>query len=290
MSTRVAFVAVCLALLAGCNDKSDELQKQLSQAQNEQASARQLLGERDKYIEEVMTSVNDIYKDLEQSRVKEGRLLKQSKGAEWNAQAENVDTKQKLLADLSDIGSTLKENRKRIGDLQARMRKFNLRIASLDSLVSNLKSSLQEREASIAMLETKVQGLEASVAEKTKVIQDREIMIDDQQRKINTAFYVIGTRDELKKKGIIADEGGFLWGLLGSTTVMAGDVDPAAFTPIDKTKDQTIHVQGKIEEILPRRTDSAFSMAEAKDQNVSDLTIVSPDKFWRNNYLVIVTD
>ncbi len=290
MSTRVIVVAVLIALVAGCNDKSDELQKQLAQAQNDQASAHQLLSERDKYIEEVMASVNGIYKDLEESRVKEGRLLKQSKGAEWNAQAANLDTRQKLLSDLSDIGSVLKENRKRIGSLQARMKKFNMQIASLDSLVANLRSSLQEREQSIAMLETKVQGLETSVAEKTKVIQDHELTIDDQQHKLNTAFYVVGTRDELKKKGIITDEGGFLWGLLGSTTIMANDVDPTEFTPIDKTKDQTIHVKGKIEEILPRRKDSAFATAETDGDNSSDLTIMSPDKFWQSNYLVIVVD
>ncbi len=290
MSTRVVLVAVCVALLAGCNDKSEELQKQLSQAQNDQASSRQLLSERDKYIEEVMASVNDIYKDLEQSRVKEGRLMKENKGAEWNAQTENVDTKQKLLSDINDIGSVLKENRKRIATLQSRMRKFNVQIASLDSLVSNLKTSLQEREQSIAMLQTQVQGLEASVAEKTKTIQDREMTIDDQQRQMNTAYYVVGTRDELKKKGIITDEGGFLWGLLGSTTVMSGDVNPSEFTAIDKTKDQTIHVPGKIEDILPHRTDAAFSTAEKADENVSDITIKQPDKFWASRYLVVVTD
>ncbi len=289
MSTRVVFAAICVALLVGCNDKSDELQKQLAQSQNDQASTKQLLSERDKYIEEVMAAVNDVYKDLEQTRVKEGRLMKESKGAEWNAQTANIDTRQKLLSDIGDIGSVLKENRKRIGALQARMRTMNLRIASLDTLVANLKTTIQEREQSIAQLETRVQGLEASVADKTKTIQDREMTIDDQQRKLNTAFYVVGTRDELKKKGIITDEGGFLWGLLGSTTIMSGSVDPSEFTPIDKTKDQTIHVQGKIDEILPRRTDALFATA-AKDDNSSDLTIVSPDKFWQSNYLVIVTD
>lgn len=289
MTARIAFAIVCITLVMGCNDKSDELQKQLVQAQSDEASSKQLLTERDKYIEDVMAAINDAYKDLEQSRVKEGRLLKQSQGAEWNAQTANIDTRQKLLTDIGDIGSALKENRKRIAALQVRMRKDRFQIASLDSLVSNLKTSLQEREASIAQLQTKVQGLEASVAEQTKTIQDREMTIDDQQRKLNTAFYVIGTRSELKKKGIITDEGGFLWGLLGSTTVLSRDVDPTEFSTLDKSKEQTIHVPGKIEEILPHRNQTVFAMAE-KDDNSSDLTIMSPDRFWRTNYLVIVTD
>ena len=60
-----------------------------------------------------------------------------------------------------------------------------------------------------------------------------------------------GTKEELKKKGIITDEGGFLWGLLGSTTIMSSGVDQSVFTPLDKNIDQTLHVPGTIDEILP---------------------------------------
>ena len=247
MKTRVvAFAAVCVALVMGCNDKSDELQKQLAQAQSDEAASKQLLTERDKYIEDVMAAINDVYKDIEQARIKEGRLLKESNGSEWNAQTASVDTRQKLLSDIGGIGSALKENRRKIGSLQLNVQKSRYRIAGLDSLIENLKTSLKERETSIADLQTKVQGLEASVADQRKTIEEREMTIDDQQRKLNTAFYVVGTRDELKKKGIITDEGGFLWGLLGSTTVIANDVDPSKFSTLDKTRDQTIHVQGKI--------------------------------------------
>ncbi len=289
MSYRIVFVAACVALLMGCSNNTDDLQRQLAQAQSDQAAQKQLLSERDKYIEEVMAAVNDVYKDLEQSRVKEGRLLKQSKGSEWNAQNANIDTRQKLLSDIGDIGTVLKENRKRITALQVGMKKMKIQINSLDTLIANLKTTIQEREESIAQLQTQVQGLQATVADKTKMIQDREMTIDDQQRQINTAFYITGTRDELKKKGIITDEGGFLWGLLGSTTVIGNDIDTNEFTAIDKSKDQTIHVQGKIDEILPHRKESAFATAQ-KDDNSSDLTIVKPDKFWQDKYLVIVTD
>ena len=66
----VAFAAVCFALMVGCNDKTDELQKQLAQAQSDQAASKQLLTERDKYIEDVMAAINDLYKDIEQARIK----------------------------------------------------------------------------------------------------------------------------------------------------------------------------------------------------------------------------
>lgn len=291
MKPNMMLAALCVVIVAGCSnrDKEEELQKQLSERQNDRVSMQQIIAEKDKYVEEVIQAVNDVYKDLEIARVKEGRLKQRAGGTEPSAGSVTLDSRAKLLQDISEIGTNLKENRKRIGDLQSRVKTYHLRIASLDTLVTTLRTSLEERERSIAELQTHVQGLEATLAEKTKALQENENIINDQERKLNTAFYVVGTRDELKKKGIITDEGGFLWGLLGSTTIMASGFDPTEFTPIDRTKDQTIHVQGKIEEILPRRHGEYFATA-AGNENSSDLKIVQPNQFWQDRYLVIVVD
>jgi predicted nucleic acid-binding Zn-ribbon protein len=291
MKTWLALTAICAVLITGCSnkEKEEQLQQQLTKAQSEQAALQQSITERDKYFEDVVRAVNDVYADLESARAKEAQLVERTGGTEGPAQITNADTRQKLLKSIEEIGSGLKENRKKITDLQSRMKKFRGEIAGLNTLIDNLKNSLQEREQSIAKLETRVQGLEATVAEKAKVIEEKEGVIGDQQKKMNTGFYVAGTRKELKEKGIISDEGGFLWGLLGSTTVMASGVDRSLFTAIDKTKDQLITVAGKIKEILPRRSEDLFTMAQPA-ANKSDLTIVHPEKFWQDNYLVIVLD
>ena len=285
MNTRYALVVALTAVLIGCNGKEDELQKQLSQVQSERTSLQQTITDRDKTIDEVMQSVNQVYADLEQARMKEGKLKKQS-DVEGPTALANVDTKDRMLQEIGDIGANLKSSRQRLAALQSKVKKFNGQIAGLTTMVDNLNKSLQEREQSIAQLEAKVQGLESTVAENTRVISEKDATIDSQTKTINTVFYIVGTKDELKKKGIITDEGGFLWGLLGSTTIMSGNVDQTNFTPLDKTKDQTIHVDGKIEEILPRRNADLF----ATDESGSQLTITHPDKFWADNYLVIIKD
>jgi hypothetical protein len=173
--------------------------------------------------------------------------------------------------------------------LQSKAKKAFGEIAGLNELIENMKKSLQDREQSIALLETRVKGLESEVQEKSQVIAVKDVTIDQQQRKINTAYYVVGTRRELKEKGIITDEGGFLWGLLGSTTILSTSFDPMLFSAIDKTKDEVIHVGGEIDEILPRRSEDSFAIAQP-DKNTSDLSIVSPGRFWQDNYLVIVID
>ena len=290
MKTRLAAIALCTLLVFGCNNKQEELQKQLTDAQNARTSLQQDISDRDAYFEEVMKSVNDVYASLEKARIKEGQIKKNAPGPEGPPQYTNAQSREKLIANINEIGSSLQDNRKKIAALESRMRQFKGQIAGLNTLVDNLKASIVEREQSITQLQAKVEGLQATMAEKTKLIEQKDAVISDQQKTLTTGFYVVGTRDELRKKGIITDEGGFLWGLLGSTTVMSSGVDQSNFTPIDKNKDETIKINGRIEEILPRRSADFFAAKQNTEGNASELTITSPGRFWQENYLVIVTD
>ncbi|MBI5473056.1 MAG: hypothetical protein HY961_12000, partial [Ignavibacteriae bacterium] len=244
------------------------------------------LQERDQYIDDVMRSINEVYASLEEARTKEGKLTKGA-GSEGPITFRNATSREAMVNNINEIGTTLKENRKRIVGLQQSIRKYNGKIKSLNDMVENLQHSLEEREQAIASFESRVQGLEADVATKTQTITEREAVISDQLKTINTAFYVIGTRDELEQKGIITDEGGFL-GFIGSTTIMASGIDQSAFTPIDRTSAQTIEVKGEIDEILPPRKETFYTRTENSDQ--SQLSITQPERFWQDKYLVIVVD
>jgi predicted nucleic acid-binding Zn-ribbon protein len=290
MKTVLSAVVFCALLLGGCADKEKEeaLQKQIVQVQSDKESVQKLLAERDLYLEGVMKEINDIYTDLEKARAKEGTLTRRAQGAEATKQTASLDSRKQLLDNIADIGLALKDNRKRIGDLQSKVRALGHQIAGLDTLISNLKNTLAEREQAIALLQVRVQGLEQTVAEKTATIAERDNQLNEQKRKMNTVFYVTGSREELEQKGIITEEGGFLWGLLGSTTVVASSIDPSAFTALDRSKEQTIRVDGKIADILPHRKTDSFQTV--KDDKGSDLKILEPDKFWKDHYLVVVLD
>ena len=288
MRAGIVVAALCTMLVLGCSNKEEELQNQIAQLKAEQSTLQTNLNERDKYFDEIMKAVNDVYADLEAARAKEAKLVERT-GTEGPVQIANAETRQKLLQNIADIGVSLKENRKRIAGLQAKMKSYTGEVASLNKLIKNLNETLVEREQSIAMLESRVQGLENTVAEKTKVIAERETTIEQQLRTMNTGYYVAGTSDELESRGIITDEGGFLWGLLGSTTLMASGVDQSLFKQIDKTREETITVQGRIKEILPIRNELFYSTTEPEG-NLSTLKILQPEKFWQDKYLVIIVD
>jgi len=278
-------------VLGGCadNEKERQLQSDLETSRSDRAALRMALDDREQFVEEILKSVNEIYADLETARLKEGKLIPRADDVGETPWVSSPDTRARVLENIGEIGNGLKENRKKIGDLQKRVRAYGGEVANLNALLDKLKASLQEREEAIAQLKLDVQGLEQTIAEQTMLVGERERTIDEQKKQLNTVFYVAGTREELEEKGIITEEGGFLWGLLGSTTTLAGGADLTAFTPADKQAMPTIHVQGKVDDILPRRKADCYAISETPE-GASEIRILEPEKFWQGRPLVVVLD
>jgi outer membrane murein-binding lipoprotein Lpp len=292
MRTTLSAITVCSTLLfAGCVDREKEaqLQTQLEKNQADRTSLQLALDDRNQFVEEILKSVNEVYVDLEKARSKEGKLIPAGSGAAETPWVSSPDARVRVLKNIEEIGTALSDGRKRIGDLQTRVRKYRGEVANLNTLLENLKASLAEREAAIAQLKGQVQGLEQTVAEQTRLVSEKERTIDEQKRELGKVFYVAGTRKELEEKGIITEEGGFLWGLLGSTTAIASGVNDAEFTPLDRYEMRTIHIQGKIDEILPHRRPDYYATAE-RGEGMTEIKVLEPGKFWQGNHLVVVLD
>jgi predicted nucleic acid-binding Zn-ribbon protein len=285
---RTSFIAIMMLLLifAGCGqseleNKNKELQKQLEA--------------KDQYIEEVTAAINEIHNQLENTWAMENKVLQQSSVREGSKPSSHLQVKEQILSRISDIDSILAANRKKLSDLQARLKNAATQYAGLQKMVDDLKSTLEEREKTLADLQARVKSLESEVTEKTRVIAAREATIENQSnqlndraRQMNAVYYVVGKKDDLKKQGIVADEGGVLWGLLGSTTVLAGNFNADLFQKTDKTKEAQIDVPGKIAEIIPKRDAESYSTEETPAGRTI-LKIVKADQFWKVNRVVIVS-
>ncbi|MCX6142393.1 MAG: hypothetical protein NTZ35_04160 [Ignavibacteriales bacterium] len=285
MRTSYIVAIAILLVFTGCNqseleNKNMELQKQLQA--------------KDQYIEEVTSAINEIHNQLESTWAMENKVILQSLVREGAKAPSHLQVKQQILSRISDIDSILAANRKKLSNLQNRLKNAATQYAGLQKMVDDLKATLEEREKTLADLQARVKSLESEVSEKTRVIIAREATIEDQSsqlnertRQMNTVYYVVGKKDELKGQGITTEEGGFLWGLLGSTTVLAGNFNADLFKKMDKTKEAQIDVPGKIAEIIPKRDAGSFSMEETTGGHTL-LKIINSEQFWKVNRLVIV--
>jgi hypothetical protein len=293
----VVELILAVLILVGCEDaKKKELEKDYTDMVTETFLLNKDIASRDQYIDQIMKTVNQIYVDLERAKLKEEGIVRKAKDAEGKPRLTQDQIRQAVLDQLLVVRSNLKENGKKIIDLQQKLNASEIKYASLGELIENLRASVLQREASIASLQTQIGSLEGTVAEKTREIGEKDAVIvakdsaiTGQKDRINTVYYVAGTKDDLRKKGIISEEGGFLWGLLGSTTVISAEADSSEFKPIDFTKNPAIHVEGKVAEILPRRSPGSFQLARM-GTGESYVMIKQPRTFWREKYLVIILD
>ena len=277
-------------IVGGCEkDKTEELQGEISRIHTESSTLQQEIASRDKYIDEIMGAVSKVYSDLEMAKSKESKLIRKTLDAENAGPKTSEEVRKAVLEQIAAIHVNLKDNRRRLAGLQKKLNESEVKYTSLDEMVRNLQETLNQRERSIAVLEASVKGLENTVAENQRVILQKEEVIEGQKHLMNTVYYIIGKEKELEERGIISDEGGILWGMLGSTTILSSGVDPSHFRPFDVTSNQSIRVEGKVKEIIPRRSEEFFSLAHNSDAS-EDLMITRPDKFWQDRYLVIVVD
>lgn len=280
--------ALCILMWAGCNNKG-ELEQQYADLQNKNSQLTQDLATRDQYVDSVTQAITDVYTSLETVRSREGMVIKETSEMESKKNLTSQEVREKLLQQVSLIDSSLRENRQRITDLQSKLHSTKLQYTGLKNMVASLKQSIDEREATINQLEQKIQGLIAEISTKSQMIGQRDSVIELQHSEINRAYYIVGKRRELEDKGIISKQGGFLWGLLGSTTVLTSGLDANTFNAIDKFRNSTIDVDGTIDEIIPKRNETLYTSSEVS-KNQTKLSIAEPQHFWQDKYLVIITN
>lgn len=295
MRRNIWMFTVVALIAAGCGNQEE--------MENRNRTLAAQLAAKDMMIEEVTTTVNEIHNALESAWAMEKNVVSQTALTAEGVPITPAELKERILDRISDMRATLSENRKKVTDLERRLRKDNTQYAALGKMVDDLKLNLEAREKSIAELSMRVEDLEHDVIQKAQLIEAHETTIasnknvmatyestiNDQTKQLNTAYYIAGNRDELKEKGIITDEGGILWGLAGTTTVLASDFDDQQFQPFDKTAGRTIQISGEIEEIVPKRDESSYVQERTENGN-SVLIIVRPEKFWREKLLVVVTE
>jgi hypothetical protein len=107
----------------------------------------------------------------------------------------------------------------------------------------------------------------------------------------NTAYYVIGTKDDLEKQGLIVEEGHKRFVVVGGRSLApARELDPSKFTKIDRVKDRVINLPAGEFEIVSRQNPAYASPFSSKGLKFSGgLRIDQPERFWEpSRFLIIV--
>lgn len=274
------FITAAL-IFSGCGD-----QAKVQELEQQNTTLKQQLASNDSTIHDITLAMNEIHSKLTAILA----TAKTAEGEVAGTESLNLGQLRRTVVDqVSEITSRLSEARRRIAQLEQKLRGAGNEYAGLQKQVEDLKKSLDMQEKTVAELKSRIQTLEAEASQKDQTVAGDKATVESLTRQINTVYYVMGNRTELEQKGVITDEGGFLWGLLGATTVLTTNFDDQAFQAADRRTETTIDVPGKIDELVPKRDASSYSK-EAQENGHTLLRIVRPDYFWKANHLAIVTE
>ena len=141
----------------------------------------------------------------------------------------------------------------------------------------------------IAELETQVTALTDSTR---KLTEANEILADSLRRitsRANTAWYVVGSRDQLVRAGVLTEEGGILG--FGKSLAPSRAMARNVFTRIDRLRDTLIALPEAKEYRIVSRHDPGLVSVTVDRSLGGTLRIKDPERFWSaSGWLIIVYD
>ena len=277
------FLVACVAAfcLTGCNNgKNDSAAQNTAQAD----SLNGIIAQKDSEINDLLGTLNEIEEGFQQISEAE-HLVSLAKDGE------GVNKKQKLKEDIQFIADRMKQNRELIAKLQKQLANGTLKGAQLQKTIEGLQKQLEEKDAQlqtlreeldkkdihIAALDETVNNLNTKTNRLTAESNQKTETINAQDKQIHTAWYVFGTKKELKEQSIIQDG-----------KVMTGNFNKNYFTKVDIRNLSEIKLYSKSAKLLTIHPSSSYSLVRDANKQYT-LHITNSQLFWSTSkYLVVL--
>lgn len=289
------------AVVAGCNTETKQQLATVSHADSLHVDS--LSKVRKDLMDEVMAStqfVTDINRELAKARAlaskQEPQLETSTEMTATNEQRKLIVARiTHLVARLDSVQNRLASTRSHVSQLTKQDSALVAQVAAYEKSIADLQeSAARERtdlQGTIAKQTTEIAALNSKVDTLNTVKVALIDTVGQLTTQKNTAYYVVGTKDELIKKGVLVAEGGKRFVVVGGRNVVpARQLDPSNFSKIDRLSDRNIPLPEGQYQILTRQNVS-FAKAQAqKDGKISGgLTIEEPEQFWATSpFLIIV--
>jgi uncharacterized coiled-coil protein SlyX len=273
---KVLLVGAVFAL-AACGT-SAETERKLAELESANA-------QKDSLMQEVAISsrlISDVNVELAKAKIRNNRLHVSSESPITASNDTLIAKLRYVVARVQQTEGALTESRERIKSLTTLSDSLR---ATLDSTVGNMQTVIASQKTTIDLLTDRVNAL----TEENVALKDS----------LATGYYIIGTRDELKKKGILTEQGGgrvlFILWRTGKTLQPARNLDPRLFTAIDTRQVTQIPLPSARADYRVASLQDLSYVAEEQHDNkytgVPSLTITSPVDFWRTSkFLVIIRE
>jgi len=295
--SQVAIVAVALVVIVLGTISAiyfyNQKQTEVFALQNKNEDLNSVLEERDSVVNELVDAFTQIEENLKFVTEKRKQLSIQ------NQKEGKLDSKQAIIDDISLMNEMLEESSKQIAMLEKKLKNsgfalhsFKKKLAVLNETIENqntqiaeLKTALEDRDFQIAGLNNQLDEMQTEIARQIDTIESKQLEIVQKISELNRAYMAYGTYKELKDKGLLTKDGGFLW--MGRHKTILEDFDQDYFTELNIQDTKLIPLHAKKAKVVSEHPSDSYTLVE-EDGMVAYLQIDNPEEFWRiSKYAVI---
>lgn len=279
---KLLILTVALLSMVACKQKGPD-PKDLAMIQ-QRDSLNRIIAQKDNEINDMMSTMNDIVEGFQAINEAEDRLTIARSG-------EGASSSERIRESMQFIQQTMQQNRELINKLRNQLRQSSVNADQLRRTLDNLSRQMEEKDAQLKQLQADLQAKDIQIEELNEQVTDlntnvtvlkeessqKTQTITTQDKQLNTAWFVYGTKRELKEQNIY-DDG----------KVLQSNFNRDYFTKIDIRVDKEIRLYSRSAKLLTSHPASAYTLTQDANKQYT-LRITNPQLFWSTSkYLVVL--
>lgn len=278
-------IAIMTLGLTSCETKKEQAMVSATTAD----SLSNIITQKENELNDMVSTLNEIQDGFRKINEAQGRISVERRQGEQNR-------REAIMEDMRTIQQTMQLNAELINNLRQQLKQssssnsqlkatleetvasMSAQMEELQSQIADLRQQLAAKDITIAEQESKIGELKNNVNDLSAENDSRARTISNQDKDLHTAYYVFGTKKELKNEKILKD----------GDVLQQGNFNKDYFTKIDIRVDKVIKLYSKSASLKTTHPAGSYSLEkDAKGQYT--LRITDPDKFWSvSKYLVII--
>ncbi len=254
------------------------------------------LSSRDSVINEFMNEFQNIESTLGVIKRKRNLLTDISEESSINQ-----NRKDAIIHDIQVLNSLIDDGKARIEWLNKKLKESGMKIKQFEAKLIELEGVIDEKIADISILKDELIRKDFKLSELDKRVDTLQIQLENKiavikmqqdellahKEEINKAYYAQGSFKELKKKGLVKKEGGFLF--LGRNKNIKHEFSPEDFEKVSIAETNVIPINARKVSLISEHPDNSFNFIE-EEGLIAYLEIENPEEFWKiSKYLVLET-
>ena len=247
-------------------------------------SLQQIIDQRDNEVAELMTTFSEIQEGFQLINEAENRATLAKDG-------EGADKVSQIKSNILFIQNKMDENRKLIDQLRQQLSESSLKGENFKKVIDQMVSQMEAKDKQLAELREALEAKDVRISEMDEAINvlnddvaylkdesaKKSQTISEQDKQLHVAYYVFGTKSELKEQNILDKKG----------NVMRGNYNKNYLTKIDTRHQKEIKLYSKYAKLLTDHPASSYKL-ETDASKQYTLHITNAPLFWQNSKVLVV--